>query len=146
MLGITVYPSTASEMKEFVVKPKCLPMLSLIAAACIYSLALWLAALCWRHGKRGHTPQAKARSIAVQIVMCPPFALNAVRRLSLAYEPACNWAQAAHGLQTGADWQHTADALQEVISTELADAQALQHPAPRIQPLQAAAAQLAQYR
>ena len=59
----------------------------LTAAALVYTCTWWLAVQCWRaHGDS--IAKAKARSIALHIMLCPPLALNVIKKLSLAYAPA----------------------------------------------------------
>lgn len=98
-------------------------MAQLMALALIYLSTLWLALLCVRHGRQGHTDAKAARSIAIQILLCPPFALNAVRKLSLAYTPACDLPQAAQQLARPDSWQALAKAMHGTIKEQIADLQ-----------------------
>lgn len=94
------------------------------ALALIYGFALWIALLARRHGQRGHTPRRTARSVAVQAILCPPFALNAVRKLSAAHSPPCDWLQAAHTLLEPGEWRDLAQRAQSVIEAGMDEAQA----------------------
>jgi len=93
----------------------------LVALALIYLSTLWLALLCVRHGRLGHTEARTARSVAIQILLCPPFALNAVRKLSLACSPACDLPQAARQLAAPGDWQALAKAMHATIEEQIAE-------------------------
>jgi hypothetical protein len=116
----------------------------LVALALIYLNTLWLALLCMRHGRQGHTDAKTARSIAIQILLCPPFALNAVRKLSQAYAPACDLPQAAQQLVAHSHWQALAQAMHATIEEQMAELQDSGHAddAQRLR-LQAASRQLA---
>ncbi len=96
--------------------------------ALIYGFALWIALLARRHGRRGHTPMPTARSVAVQAILCPPFALNAVRKLSAAHSPACDWLQAAHALLAPEAWRDLAKHAQAAIEAGIDQAQAEDRP------------------
>ena len=99
----------------------------LVAAALVYLFAGWIAMQVWRHGRTGHTPRSVARAIAVQCLLCPPFALNAVRKLSAAYTPAIDLLQAAHPLLQPAAWDALARRMEAVIEAEMDAAQADGH-------------------
>ncbi|GKS98195.1 hypothetical protein AVKW3434_02425 [Acidovorax sp. SUPP3434] len=96
--------------------------------ALIYGFALWIALLALQQGRRGHTPQHTARSVAVQAILCPPFALNAVRKLSAAYLPPCDWLQAAHALLEPGAWRGLAERAQTVVEAGMDQAQAENNP------------------
>lgn len=95
----------------------------LVALVLIYLNTLWLALLCVRHGRQGHTETKTARSIAIQLLLCPPFALNTVRKLSLAYTPACDLPQVAQQLAGPDNWQALAKAMYGAIAEQIADLQ-----------------------
>lgn len=101
----------------------------LSAAAMIYLFAGWIAVHAWRRAGMGHTPQSVARSVAVQCLLCPPFAMNAVRKLSTAYTPEVDLLQAAQHLLPAPAWQSFAEHAQIIVKTELDAAQADGHTA-----------------
>jgi len=96
----------------------------LSALALIYGFALWIALLTRRHGRRGHTPLRTARAVAVQAILCPPFALNAVRKLSAAHVPACDLLQAARHVLRRDDWRDFVQRAQAVVDSAMDEAQA----------------------
>lgn len=115
--------------------------LQLLALALIYLTTLWLSALAWRHGRRGHSDAKEARSIALQILLCPPFALNVVRKLSLAYADADGDAKpdlllAAKQLMATAAWQRLAAQTHQAMARELQEIAELPELAARQQALE----------
>ncbi|MBF9264725.1 hypothetical protein I4I83_09330 [Acidovorax cattleyae] len=96
----------------------------LAAAAMIYLFAAWTAAQAWRHGNKGHSPRSVARSVAVQALACPPFALNSVRKLAAAYAPGIDLLQAAHQLLDPPAWHALAHHAQAAIEADIEAAQA----------------------
>lgn len=96
----------------------------LIITALVYGFAAWIALLAWRHGRAGHTPHATARAIAMQALLCPPFALNAVRKLSASYPACTDLLQAAHQLLTPPAWHAFAQHAQSVIKADIEAAEA----------------------
>lgn len=94
-------------------------LIRLLAVALIYCCTVWLAVLTLRHGRQGHTPRHDARSIALQILCCPPFALNVVRKLSLLQKYPCELPQAAFQLLPAGPWQQLASRLHCIAKTEL---------------------------
>lgn len=95
----------------------------LITLALIYLCTACISFLAWRHGKHDHSDnysdRATARSIAVQILLCPPFALNVVRKLSLAYDPQPDLLQTAHALMDTPQWSAFAQQVQSVMQREM---------------------------
>ena len=91
----------------------------LIALACIYLCTFWVSFMTLRHGKRGHTPQALARSTALQMLLCPPFALNAVRKLSLAHRPAGDLLSVAYQLMDSEPWSELNLRIQTQMEREM---------------------------
>ena len=85
----------------------------------IYLCTLWIALLTLRHGRRGHSERRLARSTALQLLLCPPFALNAVRRLSLAHGVDSDLLQSAQQLMEPAQWSAFALRVQSVMEQEL---------------------------
>lgn len=91
----------------------------LAAVAWIYALTICLCVQVWRHGKRHSALRAPARSLALQILLCPPFALNVVRKLSLMQTFSCSLPEAAMRLLSTEDWQATASELHAQIDAEI---------------------------
>ncbi|MEG0555997.1 MAG: hypothetical protein RR574_05975 [Comamonas sp.] len=111
--------------------------LQLITLGLIYLTTLWLSALAWRHGRRGHGHVKEARSIALQILLCPPFALNVVRKLSLADDHAKpDFLLAAKQLLPTAGWQSLAAQAHQAIARELQEIAELPELAKRHQALE----------
>ncbi|CAM4259484.1 hypothetical protein COAQ111491_13355 [Comamonas aquatilis] len=109
--------------------------LQLIALGLIYLTTLWLSALAWRHGRHGHAKEA--RSIALQILLCPPFALNVVKKLSLADKHARpDLLLAAKQLLSTADWKVLAAQAHQAIARELQEIAGLPELAERHQALE----------
>ncbi len=93
----------------------------LTAALLVYLFTIVLSVLTWRYGKRhGEALRKPARSLAIQILLCPPFALNVVRKLSLMQTFSCSLPEAAMRLLPTPDWQATAAALHAQIHDEIA--------------------------
>jgi hypothetical protein len=91
----------------------------LVMLALIYLCTLWIALLTLRHGRRGHSERRLARSTALQLMLCPPFALNAVRKLSLAHGVGGDLLQSAQQLMAPAQWSAFAGRVQAVMQQEL---------------------------
>ncbi|WP_370678594.1 hypothetical protein [Comamonas sp. GB3 AK4-5] len=87
--------------------------------ALIYLCTLCIALLTLRHGRRGHSERRLARSTALQLMLCPPFALNAVRKLSLAHGVDGDLLQSAQQLMAPAQWSVFAGRVQAVMEQEL---------------------------
>ncbi|WP_053842406.1 hypothetical protein [Paracidovorax avenae] len=96
----------------------------LAAAGMIYFFAAWTAVWTWRHGDKGHSPRPVARSVAIQALACPPFALNSVRKLAAAYAPGMDLLQAAHRLLDPPAWHALAQRAQAAIEADIETAQA----------------------
>lgn len=88
----------------------------LITLALIYLCTACISVLAWHHHK---SDRPTARSIAVQILLCPPFALNVVRKLSLAYVPQPDLLQTAHALMDTPQWSAFAQQVQSVMQSEM---------------------------
>ncbi|MEF9947614.1 MAG: hypothetical protein RR800_04595 [Comamonas sp.] len=88
----------------------------LITLALIYLCTAWISVLAWNHGK---SDKATARSIAVQILLCPPFALNVVRKLSLAYGAQPDLLQTTHALMDTPQWSDFAQQVQSAMQREM---------------------------
>lgn len=112
----------------------------------IYGFALWIAVLARRHARRGHTPRRTANSVAMQAVLCPPFALNAVRKLSLACSPSCDALAAAHRLMAPQAWHALAAHAQTVVDAQLEDALADGLDGPLVQRIKASGDRLRDWR
>lgn len=109
----------------------------LLALLLIYIFTVWLSALAWRHGKQGHSDAAQARSIALQILLCPPFALNVVRKLSLSFSASpAQLLQAGKQLMQPVDWQALAQQASKAITEEMQEIADLPELAPRHQALE----------
>lgn len=91
----------------------------LITLALIYLCTACISILTWRHGKHGHSEKATACSIAVEILLCPPFALNVVRKLSLPYGAQPDLLQTTHALMAATPWTAFAQQLQSVMQREM---------------------------
>ena len=94
-------------------------VLRLAAVILVYLCTIWLSLLALRHGRHGHSAKGQARSIALQVLFCPPFALNIVRKLSLLQKFSCTLPQAAYQLLDKAQWQELAERLHQLSQTEL---------------------------
>ena len=96
----------------------------LTAVVLVYLFTIVLSVQTWRYGKRhgghGEALRKPARSLAIQILLCPPFALNVVRKLSLMQSFSCSLPEAAMRLLSTKDWQATAAALHAQINDEIA--------------------------
>ena len=88
----------------------------LITLALIYLCTACISVLAWHHDK---SDRATARSIAVQILLCPPFALNVVRKLSLAYGAQPDLLQTTHALMEMPQWSAFALQVQSVMQREM---------------------------
>ena len=95
----------------------------LITLALIYLCTACISVLAWRHGKHDpgkHYPdRATTRSIAVQILLCPPFALNVVRKLSLAYGAQPDLLQTTHALMDTPQWSAFAQQVKSAMQREM---------------------------
>ncbi len=90
-----------------------------LAFALIYAnVVLLVLALGWHRRALGLTGKELA-SIAFEISICPPFALNLIRRLSLRRRIDEDFVVAAKRLQTPSDWELTKAQLLSRLSTEL---------------------------
>lgn len=98
--------------------------MQLAAAGMIYFFSAWTAARAWWHGAKGHSPRSVARSVAVQALACPPFALNSVRKLAAAHAPGMDLLQAAHQLLDPPGWHALAQQAQAVIEADIEAAEA----------------------
>jgi hypothetical protein len=129
---------------SFIVLPLALftqmgDMAVLFAFALIYANVVLIAlALCWRRRALGLSLKDLA-SIVFEMAMCPPFALNLIRRLSLRVRVDEDFLHAARRLQQPGDWAHTRLQLQARLSQELEVEEA---DAPRAQLLRAQYEQL----
>ncbi|XDF33509.1 hypothetical protein RBH89_14990 [Paracidovorax avenae] len=99
-------------------------VMQLAAAGMIYFFSAWTAARAWWHGAKGHSPRSVARSVAVQALACPPFALNSVRKLAAAHAPGMDLLQAAHQLLDPPGWHALAQRAQAVIEADIEAAEA----------------------
>jgi len=114
-------------------------MAVLFAFALIYANVVLIAlALCWRRQALGLSPKELA-SIVLEMAMCPPFALNLIRSLSLRVRVDEDFVHAARRLQQPSDWAHTRLQLRARLSHEL---EAEEADAPRAQLLRAHCEQL----
>lgn len=91
----------------------------LICLGLIYLCTAGISLLTLRHGRQGHSPRGLARSTALQILLCPPFALNVVRKLSQAHTTQTDLLAAAHTLMHTAQWQLFAEQVQSTIQREM---------------------------
>lgn len=113
-------------------------LLQLITLALIYLSTACLSWLTLRHGRHGHSNQAFARSTALQILLCPPFALNVVRKLSLSYEIQTDLLQTAQALMSASDWQDLAAQIQQLMQREMDEIAELPEYAPTLARMQQA--------
>jgi len=114
----------------------------LVMLALIYLCTLWISLLTLRHGRLGHSERGLARSLALQIMLCPPFALNAVRKLSLAYKTQCDLLQSAEQLMEAQPWSELAQRVQAVMEQEMQEIAELPEYAQHHAQMQAALAAL----
>lgn len=93
----------------------------LVLLALIYLTTLWISLLTWRHGQKGLSEHRLARSTALQILLCPPFALNAVRKLSIGYHPVApnDLLFTACSLMDSPCWNHFSDEVQTAMAQEM---------------------------
>ena len=91
----------------------------LICLGLIYLCTAALSLLTLRHGRQGHSPRALARSTALQIFLCPPFALNVVRKLSMGYPSSADLLQTAHSLMKLDQWQLLAEQTENWMQREM---------------------------
>lgn len=85
----------------------------------IYLQVLVILAILWfGRGTLGLTNKAVA-AIAFDLLLCAPFALNLVRRLSLKVEVNEDFVDAARRLQLPADWQATQETLLARMDEEI---------------------------
>lgn len=113
-------------------------LLQLIALALIYLSTACLSWLALRHGKQGHSNRSFARSTAFQILLCPPFALNVVRKLSLSYEIQADLLQTAQALMSVSQWQDLAAQVQQLMQREMDEIAELPEYAPTLAQMQQA--------
>ena len=85
----------------------------------IYLCTAVLSLLTLRHGRQGHSPRSLARSTALQILLCPPFALNVVRKLSLAYASSADLLQTSYALMRPEQWQWLAGQTEHWMQREM---------------------------
>ncbi|QNP48495.1 hypothetical protein [Diaphorobacter aerolatus] len=91
----------------------------LCAVLLVYLFTACLSVMTWRYGSRHDELRAQARSLSLQVLLCPPFALNVVRKLSLLHVFACSLPEAAMRVLPREDWQATALALHTQIADEI---------------------------
>lgn len=108
----------------------------LICLGLIYLCTASLGLLALRHARQGHSSQAVARSIALQILLCPPFALNVVRKLSLAHEVQTDLLQSAHALMDKPQWNEFSAQVQAVMQREMQEISELPEYAEHVQKMQ----------
>lgn len=111
----------------------------------IYLCTAGLGLLTLRHGRLGHSPRALARSTAMQILLCPPFALNVVRKLSLAHAAQGDLLQNALALMSPPQWQHFSEQVQTTMQREMQEIAELPEYAVHLTRMQAALKNLQQY-
>ncbi|RGE47071.1 hypothetical protein DZC30_01355 [Comamonas testosteroni] len=108
----------------------------LISLALIYLCTASLSLLALRHARHGHSPKAVARSTALQILLCPPFALNVVRKLSLAHEVQTDLLQSAHALMDADQWGELSAQVEAVMQREMQEIAELPEYAEHVQKMQ----------
>lgn len=118
--------------------------LQLIALALIYWSTAWLSWLTLRHGRQGHSSEAFARSTALQILLCPPFALNVVRKLALSHETQADLLQAAQALMGASQWKALAAQVQQQMQREMDEIAELPEYAPTLAQMQQSLSELTQ--
>jgi hypothetical protein len=91
----------------------------LVCLGLIYLCTAGIGLLTLRHGRQGHSPRALARSTALQILLCPPFALNVVRKLSLAHSAPGDLLQNALALMDQPQWQQLSEQVQSTMQREI---------------------------
>ena len=138
-------PLYALAMLLFVALPLALFVLHsevvlLVLAALIYLCTLCIAFLALRHGRKGHTDAKTARAIALQIMLCPPFALNTVQKLSLTYapEPGSDLLQASKQLMSAQLWAELSQRVQHLMTTEMQEIAELPEYAQQLEKMQTA--------
>jgi len=105
-----------------------------LAFALIYANVLLLALVLWWRRRALGLSGRQLASVVFDIAVCPPFALNLIRRLSLRIPVGEDFVQAARRLQKPADWELTKAELRSRLSQEL---QGEEPDAPRAQALRA---------
>ena len=113
-------------------------LMQLTALALIYLSTAWLGWLALRHGKQRRSDLAFARSTAFQILLCPPFALNVVRKLSLSYEIQADLLQTAQAHMSASQWQDLAAQVQQLMQREMDEIAELPEYAPTLAQMQQA--------
>jgi len=113
-------------------------LMQLTALALIYLSTVWLGWLALSHGRQGRCDLAFARSTAFQILLCPPFALNVVRKLSLSYEVQADLLQTAQALMSVSQWQGLAAQVQQLMQREMDEIAELPEYAPTLAQMQQA--------
>ena len=81
--------------------------LLLLAFLLIYVNVLCILVLLWVSRKKYSLAAGSFAAIALDLLVCPPFALNLIRRLSLRVPVREDFIAAAKRLQTPGDWQAT---------------------------------------
>ncbi len=93
--------------------------LLLLAFALIYFNVLCTLLLLWFDRKTWSFTGKGFAAMAFDLLLCPPFALNLVRRLSLRVPVREDFVVAARRLQSPSDWQATRAALAARLEEEL---------------------------
>lgn len=95
--------------------------LAIVAAFALgYGLVLLMAALVWLRREGLGLEGRAALALMLDLLLCPPFALNLVRRLSLRQALAADFVASARVLLDAPAWQHALEQLQARQDDEIA--------------------------
>ena len=94
-------------------------MAVLYAAGMLYIGILVLLLALWRYRNHFQLSKKDLFSLGFEFVICPPFALNVIRRLSLKIKIEDDLEPIAHGLQSPQAWQLTRDLMLERLDDQI---------------------------
>ena len=90
------------------------------AGGMLYLGILILLVVLWRYRSHFQLSKTELFSTTFEYLLCPPFALNVVRRLSLKTKIEDDLESIAHSLQNPQAWQHTRNLMLERLDDQIA--------------------------